>query len=445
VRSFLRRYRTPVLIFGVALAVRLIYALALRPFLGDVPDSDAPVYIADAHTLLAGGGYHTVPILTNWPGVRFGFHPPAYSYFVAGCFRLFGDSLLPLFVLQSVLGALTCVGLSEIGRDFFGRRAGVAAGVVAALTPELVRYPSAVLSETLFLFLVVAALWAAVHAARRGAPWPMVAIVGGLIGLGTLTRELALVLGVIPVGLIVLRGNPARRLWPALPAAALVLLPWVLHTRKVFGQAEIGGLNRWENIYYGFGPGATVWRSAGPLLDINYVPSPPPSPVGAVEVQADHEYHLAAMTAIESDPTRAVRLFALRSLASLDPFPEDWKATTTLRRAVHVTWGAAVALLELLALVGIYAARRRRVEVALVVTGMALVLASIGLTFVLTRFRVQLLPELVLLAGAGLASLLPRRPAFVRVVPAPAPVALPAAPQLVGVIAAPAAPAEGRQ
>src|SRR5881394_1770285 len=93
--------RPALLVFGTALAARLIHLFAIRalPWF-DVPIVDGANYARLARVVAAG----------DLLGGRAAFwQPPLYPYFMALPFALFGPHLLPVYLLQAALGAMTCL------------------------------------------------------------------------------------------------------------------------------------------------------------------------------------------------------------------------------------------------------------------------------------------------------------------------------------------------
>ncbi|GAB4432789.1 MAG: glycosyltransferase family 39 protein [Chloroflexi bacterium OHK40] len=231
----------------IALAVGLILRIALwdnLPRLGLV--SDEAEYLASADWLAAGRGFawHTQYLWTRAPG---------YPLFLAAHIASFGRVLEPIYVAQVVLSmvnvglvyalALLLVGGAQRNRDARGA-AGIAALLTALYLP-LAAYTQLLLSETLFITLLLAALLALGGALRAG-PWVGLGlhVAGGtLLGLATLTRGLTL--GFLPLvagwALLMARGQGQRwsgaLAWAAactLPAA-LVILPWSVYASRAYG------------------------------------------------------------------------------------------------------------------------------------------------------------------------------------------------------------------
>lgn len=212
-------------VFVVAAAVRLL-ALTLWP----LPPlaADAADYHRLAEGLLAGQGF------VGTAGLPTAERPPLYPLVLAGALQLAGGNLWGAYLLQALLDAGSCALVFHIGRRLFGIGPGLVAGALAAGYLSLVAATRLLLSETLFIFLLLLALRRLVSGPVRAAS---AAIAGALLGLATLTRGTSLLLP-LACGLVLLRGVPARaglrRAGLLLAAYALVLAPWLARNWVVF-------------------------------------------------------------------------------------------------------------------------------------------------------------------------------------------------------------------
>jgi 4-amino-4-deoxy-L-arabinose transferase-like glycosyltransferase len=191
------------------------------------------------------------------------FYPPVYPYFVGALFRAFGTMRAVLWA-QAVLGALLVPVVGRVGALAFGRRAGLLAAAAVALYPELLWYPAHYWSETVFLLLLWGAIERTLAADARGSG--RIAVAAGILwGLATLTRELSLYLvPIVAIWMLRPRGGGeeprARRIRDLTPgasraalvvlAAALTVAPWTIRNaivlRAFVPVSTMGGLNLWQ-------------------------------------------------------------------------------------------------------------------------------------------------------------------------------------------------------
>ena len=214
-------------ILAVALALRLGFVFATP---GYTPRHDdrhydrlaCTIVIADHYPVRAADADRescgSMPAGRNAPTA---FRPPGYPVFLAGV-HVAGDPLpverwTRARMANALLGTLAVALVGLIAMHFWSRRVALVAMAVMAVDLPLILVGGSLMSETLFVALVLGAVLAALQSgtARRPIAWAVGA--GVLIGLATLTRPTGLVLA-IPLGLAVARRSPRR------PAAALVLV-----------------------------------------------------------------------------------------------------------------------------------------------------------------------------------------------------------------------------
>jgi len=147
---------------GLALAVFLL-ALALR------------LYRADAQSLWYDEGTSAALAGRPLPDIARAaandIHPPLYYLLLALWVRLFGDGVVALRALSACLGSLLVAGVIRLGGRLWGRPVGIAAGLLAAISPYLVWYSQEVrmymLGAALGVGLIGATVAVVDHSARR--------------------------------------------------------------------------------------------------------------------------------------------------------------------------------------------------------------------------------------------------------------------------------------
>lgn len=223
--------RSLVWLFVAALAVRVLYAVALHAFAGadglKGPDSYSYLLIArEVADAFAAGNVSG----WAWLGPDLSLMP-LFTAALAFAVAVAGDSAPLAFVLfQGAADAGTCLFVAGIARQI-APRAALAAGYAAAFTPTFVVMSGLVYTDTLFLFFATAALYAALRWLQAPAPrWAL--LMGAALGLAALVRigiapwALALFVFLIIVALI-RRSGPAtiRQIVAAGAVVAACLAP----------------------------------------------------------------------------------------------------------------------------------------------------------------------------------------------------------------------------
>ncbi|GAA4637876.1 hypothetical protein GCM10023196_093410 [Actinoallomurus vinaceus] len=277
----------------LAAALRITTMLGYRP---------ARVYYGDSYAYLA---------LAAHPKPSSGFQPSGYPFFLM--------LLRPFHSVTLVVGVQHALGLAT-GMLVYAalRRHGLPAWAAsAAAVPQLfdasfLQLEHAVLSDALFIFLVVAAItvlmWSPGPTTRAGAA------AGALLALAALTRTIAL-----PLLLLVLAHLALRRIgWrPVLATAAAAALPIALYASwyaSVYGRFTLAG-----------GDGVALWARTMTFANCRRIRPPAEEarlcPAGARQ-DAAGEYVWAADSPINRFPggpaaaNEPARSFALRAIAA---------------------------------------------------------------------------------------------------------------------------------
>jgi hypothetical protein len=240
------------LVFAVALAARCVYLYEIRTIPSfEEPSVDALAYDAWAQRIASG----------EWCGDEVFYQAPAYPYFLGLVYWIAGRDLMLVRIIQAVMGATATALVCTAGGRFFGRNAGIAAGLLLAVYPPAVFFDGLIQKTTLGLLLTSLLLY--VLARALDAPNRRIfAVLGGLTAALALTRENALVLlPLIPAwGLVQFVGQPPRRRlgWLAafLGGAAAVLLPVGLRNYVVGRSFALTTSQMGTNFYIGNNPEA---------------------------------------------------------------------------------------------------------------------------------------------------------------------------------------------
>jgi 4-amino-4-deoxy-L-arabinose transferase-like glycosyltransferase len=248
-------------IVGVAAALRVVWALQVREPSG--PDLHDPLlYLILGNQLAEGHGY-TYP--TAGGGVT-AYYPPGYPLLLGAAIWLVrlvaaDASAFDVALWTNVVLSVALVGLFfALGRRLGSTPVGLVAAAVAALWPNLVFHSGVVLTETLFLAVLVAMFLVALatpDVARRPG-WRRVTTVGVLFGLSVLVRPVSLVIA--PLFLVLWWGDGARRATQrtalALGVMVLVVLPWSILSTIRMESPVLLSLNFGDNFCIGNNPDA---------------------------------------------------------------------------------------------------------------------------------------------------------------------------------------------
>lgn len=425
-----------ILPLGIGAALRL---MIVASFLGVAVTGDENSY------LRLGWGWAEF-------GQYTGIWAPLYPKLLSWAHEVFGNSAADAVRLAQVgLGIWTGVWTSLIAGMFGGRRAGLTAAWIVALYLPMAGFTALLYSETLFLAFFVPGLYQLLRFAREGriaAPWWRAPLAGLLIGLAALTRESTL-LFVPPCTVwiaLALRGHAtAKRAGPfritawthgggplaLVPAATfafaaiLTILPWTVRNAHQYdrfvpvatsaGGSSFVGWNAFDVNYDLAGLSPSVLDAPGRLRDKIRGPAPEPWTPSMPSNRADAARANVAqgLEYAISNPVYFIRTRIVEFCDLVSPLSFIVRAQRTtavqepldipiLGRFFSILSVMMVPFLMLLALWGWATARD---AVPLRSLGGALVLCTSAVTLVsgLTRYRMPVIPMLIILAAVFLA------------------------------------------
>jgi 4-amino-4-deoxy-L-arabinose transferase-like glycosyltransferase len=248
----MNRTRVIVAVFVGALIVRILFNVLVvgmdKPGFALFPDGEE--YDAIARSLAAGTGFE----VAHAPNT---FRPPGYPFFLAAIYVLVGHSYPAVKIVQSAVGALTCVMVWLIGERLFSKRVGVIASSIAAVYPFLVVYTGFLLSETVFVFLSSVFLYALVRLREEDNAW-WTAFAGFILGLMNLTRPMALLLpALLLVWAWIEFGDKRKAVVIVGIIAGMMLLPmtpWAVRNYMVTNSFILVAGHNWAGLYAGNNP-----------------------------------------------------------------------------------------------------------------------------------------------------------------------------------------------
>jgi 4-amino-4-deoxy-L-arabinose transferase-like glycosyltransferase len=401
-------------IFVFAFAVRLIYLSQMK---------DSPMF----DTLIMDSEYHDQWARMILEGEDFSegafFRAPLYAYFLASVYRPLGPGHVQVRLIQLLLGAISCVLVYLLGKRIFSRRIAVIAALLASLNGVMIYFEGELLIPVLLVLLDLLLLLALFWAKERPSYGRWLAC-GAVLGLSALARPNILLVGAALFLWIVLRfrgkaGGKSKSLGYACifaAGAALVISPVTLRN---YVKADDLVLIAWQggmNFYIGNNsqsdgtsatiPGArtTWWGSYGDAKIIaektmgrNLRPS-----------EQSRFWYVEGLKFVYHEPLSYLRLMLkkfvlfwngneLGNNRDLYFFTRSSSVLRLLlwRYIVYFPFG----LIAPLALVGIILARRAKKDVLLLEIFLFVYMLSIILFFVNARYRVPLIPVLILFAA----------------------------------------------
>jgi 4-amino-4-deoxy-L-arabinose transferase-like glycosyltransferase len=308
----------PVLILILVAAVLIRIPIAF--FMGDqitvLPGiQDQVSYDALARSLLDGRGYS---FTKNWypftpantPTAHWSFLYPLY---LAGTYAVTGYHPLAARLLQGAVGgALLCFLVYKIGRRVVNEDVGLVSAGLAAVYGYFIYYNVALMTETLFMVLVLLTLYLSIELKENPTPIGWVGL-GVSLGLASLLRQTVLLF--VPFLLLwlflELRARRIRWWYFALPIVIILLsvTPWTIRNYLVYREFLLLNSNAGYALFASNNPNlGTDWRNDEVVVPV------PEELAGQNEAQLDRALTQKGIEYIRNDPQRYLWLTLNKTL-----------------------------------------------------------------------------------------------------------------------------------
>ena len=393
---------TPLAVFLIALGVRLPYlaALARTPFLTH-PTLDPRLYDGWAQRIAAG----------EWLGREVFFANPLYPYWLGVLYAAFGRNLWLVHLLQHVLGSLAAALLAWLGVRLWDRRVGWVAGLGAALYAPFVFHEGTLMIESVAPFLATVALALAVIAGERRTPGASLAA-GIAHGVFVLARP-----NLTPLASAgwVARGGRRRALVPAvlvligtmLAIAPVTIRNWIV-SRTFVPITAHGG----EAFYVGNHPGSDGYGTqpnfvdSGPMTEHESYRQEASRILGRELTLAESSdyWRRRALDFIREKPVQYLGLLARKGYLFFHAYEKgDNHSFYAMRETIpYLRWiPLGFGWILPFAVLGCWVSRSAWGRIGIVPLFAASYAVGVILFFVTARYRLPVVPPILLLAASG--------------------------------------------
>jgi 4-amino-4-deoxy-L-arabinose transferase-like glycosyltransferase len=374
-------------VFALALVVRILYLVSIRhAFFFDHLVTEPAFYDGWARAIVAGEAPVHLPF----------DEAPGFAYFVALMYAIAGHRLLAVLIVQAVLGAGACAAIAVVAERVGGHVAGWLAGGIAALYGPFIYFTGQLEPAALAVCATSLALVATPgkQAAQRrwilaGAAWALAIIVRSELALGV-------PFAVAHAWLVAGRRMAART---ALAPAALLVLSLTANT-IAHGRLVLLTNGAGINLWLGNNPDAdgvdpfVHGRLAEVVREVEASATDP--------VERDHAFRGHAQFSAGLLLKKLVWTFSSREL----PNAADIHWQTEQSWVYHRPWfPLPFALVFPLALAGAVLLGRRWRDHVVLLGPIAGALAACVAFFTCARFRLVMMPSLIVLAASALEPL----------------------------------------
>jgi 4-amino-4-deoxy-L-arabinose transferase-like glycosyltransferase len=348
----------------------LLVNLAILMSIGIRTAGDSPRYLDGAENLLRGLPFQE----------RQAYYT-GYLPLIAFC-QMIGSGLPGVVAVQLMMAGLAALALYDLGRRLHGESAGLFAAGLFAANPDIARWNAYILTDSLYISLVILAVWSTHKAFERRRYWYVLA--AAVLVAATLIRPNGSVL--VLVSLLYLCSGIKRRRLRYLAIAA-ILLASILSALALL---------RFYTLHYGDNPATALRYGITGISEWDVRMPSEPGPFAGEWTDL--------IGYVARHPFASLRLGATRvaiELIHARPF-FSFKHNALLLLSLPVIY--------LLALVGLRLSRNRSL-VRLVVLTIVAHLAVVAATYADWdgRFLLYVLPLICLLSSCALASLTTKR------------------------------------
>jgi 4-amino-4-deoxy-L-arabinose transferase-like glycosyltransferase len=399
-------------LLAVAVGVALVLRLGLALDAPRSPISGDAVYYDDVAIAVAAGH--------GWE--RFGHatavHPPAWPAVLGAAYAVTGhdthaDPHARWRVGRVVNAVLGTVGVALIGLiafELFGPVIAVVAAAIAVVAPPAAVLGVALLSEPLFVALVLTALYAVLRHRRSPHRWRWLVVAGIATGAAVLTRANGAVL-LLPLGLAVWTGRPRWRVRALLAPAVLVLVavltvaPWTTRNAVAF--------HAFVPVSTDLGPTlAGTYNAHSRQARFRWLPIRALPPEGrraaAIRNEAQRSSELArvGLRYLRAHPVAVLEASAWNTarLLELDGGARPVTGAVVGSRALGNISVAGFAVLAVLALLGAFTRAARSAPRFVWLIPLLFWLTTVPLVVNFSRFRAPIDPFLILLAACAVSA-----------------------------------------
>jgi 4-amino-4-deoxy-L-arabinose transferase-like glycosyltransferase len=376
-------------IFLVAFFIRLGVFFLLE----DTPRGDAADYENIALNIINGEGF-----VSTRMGL-YSYRPPLYPLFLAGIFAI-KTSYFVVGFIQAIISSITCIIVFYIGESIFDEDSGSVASIIMALYPGLIFYSTQLLSETLFVFILLLGIYVFFRDDNRYEARHKYVLLGILVGLASLCRPVIFPFLIFLIPFCPLSREHNVKKWMLVTCFALLTIaPWTIRNYYVHHKfillTTYGGANLWMGNY----SGATGYigrpNNINELVRRDDISEP----------EKDLLFYKKAVSFIVGNPAAFVKLSVKKLILFWNPWVDNHTGPTYISNK-NIDYKSIIAIafsaLMLFAVIGFFNTSRVWKKTWLLLM-LLLYFSIVSMVFYVSfRYRQPIIPVLGLFAGKGI-------------------------------------------
>jgi tetratricopeptide (TPR) repeat protein len=403
------RYFIALAIFAGAFLIRLVYFLQIKAnFPGwDTPTIDPLFHDLWARQIASGDLLGTGPF----------FRAPFYAYFLGLIYAVFDHSLAAARIVQHLIGSLTCALIFLFADRFFNRRIALLSGIAAVFYWVFIYFEDELLLDSLLTLMSLILIWLLLRAVKS-AKLKTFFLAGIVLGLTAITRPNYLAFWpVILIWLLTVFGRQYRFIagrFAMLTLGCLIMIMPVTLRNVIVGHdlvliASQGGINFYiGNNRYADGATAVIpeFGATWQYADCEYMAKVESGRLGQPMKPSEVSsfFYRQALTFIDEEPLPWIGLM----LKKLSYFWNSYEISNNqnlyfFRRYASISkiMPPLFFIVSPLSLIGLIALFRRDRKLHIIAYFIITYMLTVIAFFVTARFRLPVLPFLIILASAA--------------------------------------------
>ena len=380
-----RNHKILFLILVISIIIRIGYVMVLE---GELYFPDSVRYDRIALELLTGNGFSSASTA------------PLYPIFLSFIYRFFGHSFLMVRIIQSVVGSASILMIYLIAREIFSEKAGLIAGSISAVYPFFIFFTGLLLTETLFIFLLLCLIFFLRKMTIR-LQWSYTVCTGIFAGLSILIKPvMSYFLLFALVVVLAACGGGRKKLFAkvmlVLLITGIILMPWARSNHKKTGEfiflTTSGGLTLYEsnNPLADGGPGLEKIIRTEEMRNMN-------------EIELDKHFKRQAILFIKNNPRRFIRLTIIKLRRFWSPVPNASSYRSMKYKLISIFSFCPVILL---AVWGMIAWRKQWKYLLFLYLPVVFFCLLHMVILGSVRYRIPVMPFMIVLAAGGISNLL---------------------------------------
>lgn len=396
------------IIFLFALFIRMAYfyfVMDIKSSMDYRTEHDQKSYDSIAMSLLKNKEFSVIP------GEPIGIILPVYPSFLAAIYSIFGHSLVVVRIMQTLISSLSCILVFVIAKNLFNKTTAIFSGLLTALSPAMVYLAGALMNETLFIFIILSAMFFAVKFIKTNSLKDNIYF-SIFMCIAMLTKELMLpFVFFLIIWYLIICGSFKKALVNSsvsILVIVLLFMPWAIRNYKVYKDPmpfiSVAGKTLWEGNHpsakgYHVIPGDKDWEALG-LKKPKYTPWGWESDM--TEAKRRKLYTRRAIDWLIRHPKHFLKLIPLKFIYFWGPITQT--SSKTAKRFTFV-YSAFYSIILIFAIFGIILSRKRFKGLLLIY--LLFIYFTIGacISIAITRYRLPLEPFYIMLASYSMSKL----------------------------------------